>query len=144
MTKTDEDIDALFHRNRASRKKSKAKPKAIEKQNKYVYAYLGKNQAKRLFNTMKQRAKASGMECDLSESDIVIPETCKYLGCELTNEWGVGRVWTNASIDRIDSSKGYVKGNIQIISDLANRMKQNATPEQLVAFAKGVLKVHSA
>lgn len=72
--------------------------------------------------------------------DIDIPETCPMLGMPLTTTQGEGVVWSNASVDRIDNTKGYVKGNVQVVSRLANSMKQHATPEQLVAFAKAILK----
>lgn len=95
-----------------------------------------------LWQVARQRAKRAGMEFAITKDDIVVPETCPYLGCKLTTTKGKGRVWTNASIDRIDTNEGYVPGNIQVISDLANRMKQDATEEQLLAFAKGVLHLH--
>ena len=38
-----------------------------------------------------------------------------------------------ASIDRKDSSKGYVKGNVAIISRRANLLKNNATIAELKA-----------
>jgi hypothetical protein len=38
---------------------------------------------------------------------------------------------TSPSIDRVDSSKGYTKDNIQVISHRANNLKNNATLEEL-------------
>lgn len=43
---------------------------------------------------------------------------------------------------KIIPSKGYVKDNIQVLSLLANQMKSNATPEELVKFSKNVLKIY--
>jgi hypothetical protein len=41
-------------------------------------------------------------------------------------------------LDKIIPELGYVKGNVRIISTLANTMKSNATKDQLLTFAKNI------
>lgn len=79
------------------------------------------------------------MEFTIHVEDIKIPEKCPYMQrpfVPLDKDMGY-------SLDRIDSNRGYTKDNIQVISAIANKMKNNATEEQLIAFAKGVLVVHT-
>lgn len=47
-----------------------------------------------------------------------------------------GDLDTSPSLDRIDPAFGYIIGNIQIISSVANRMKNSADNYQLLLFAK--------
>jgi len=87
-----------------------------------------------LWNACKSRAKAKGIPFNLEHSDIVIPTHCPVLGIPL--EHGTkGFHESSPSIDRIIPEKGYVKGNIVVISFKANRMKQNSTTEELRKLA---------
>jgi len=70
---------------------------------------------------------------------IEYPKVCPIFKTELS--WvetkGKGKLNMNSpSLDRIDSKLGYIPGNVMIISQLANAMKQNATPEQLKQFSR--------
>lgn len=87
-----------------------------------------------LFHSSKSRAKKSNLEFNIEKTDIVIPDICPILKIPFDHSRYKGRRFNGASIDRIDNSKGYIKGNIQVVSDLANRMKANATVEQLKEF----------
>lgn len=116
---------------------------AHEKKRARAIIYDSVNYEKQLYTQVKGRAKRRGLEFNLEHSDIVIPEICYYLKVPLTRIRGQGIVYTNASIDRIDSKKGYIKGNIQIISYLANQIKTNATREQLETFARSVLEMNA-
>lgn len=102
-----------------------------------------KNYEKAVWHSTKSSAKKRGLEFNIDVSDIIIPETCPLLNVPLTRLRGRGRVKYNASIDRIDSTKGYVKGNVQMISRLANQMKSDATPEELIIFARNILEKYS-
>jgi hypothetical protein len=88
----------------------------------------------------KQRSKENGREFNILVSDIVIPDKCPILGIELNMNSGKSGAYRNSpSLDRIDNSKGYIEGNIQVISQLANAMKCHASNEELHAFAKWVI-----
>ena len=87
---------------------------------------------------IRGNAKIRGIECDIIESDLPeIPEYCPVLPwIRLTSEVGNGRSAGSLSLDRIDSSKGYVKGNIRFISDRANTLKRDATDQELIMLGK--------
>jgi hypothetical protein len=104
--------------------------------------YSLNNYEEKILNQARQTAKTKNLEFNLTIHDIQIPTHCKYLGIELTKILGGGLVWSNCSIDRIDSTKGYIKGNVEIISRKANSMKNMATKQELIVFAKNVLKMH--
>ena len=88
----------------------------------------------------KSMCKRRGVPFDITMKDIDIPTHCPLLGIELTCTVGEGRLDSTMSLDRIIPELGYVKGNVRIISDLANRMKNSASPEQLKTFALNILK----
>lgn len=71
-----------------------------------------------------------GLEYDLTHDDIVIPDTCPIFDIPLIFD-GRKRTDNSASIDRIDNSKGYVKGNVVVVSYKANRLKSDATLDEL-------------
>ena len=63
------------------------------------------------------------------------PKVCPVLGMKL--DWSMnGLQYNSPSLDRIYPTKGYIPGNVMMMSDIANRMKSNATPEQLKQFCR--------
>ncbi len=79
-------------------------------------------------------AKNSGRECTISLDDIVIPEFCPVLGIRLMTKCmkrGTTSLDAAPSLDRRDNSRGYVPGNVFVISQRANRLKSDASPEEL-------------
>ena len=93
---------------------------------------------RKLWYNAKKRAKERDLPFDLEVKDIVIPETCPALGIPLFPCVGKGRVsmkhaWNSPTVDRIDPSGGYVKGNIMVISARANFIKNDASLDELEA-----------
>lgn len=91
---------------------------------------------KRMLVGATRRARETGMECNITLEDIVIPNACPILGIKLSpTEPGGGRSDFAPSLDRLVSTRGYLKGNIAVISWRANRIKNNATAAELKKLA---------
>lgn len=86
-----------------------------------------------LWYNCKWRAKLKNIEFSISRDDIKIPTHCPILGLELQHGFKSGHD-NSPSVDRILLDKGYTPDNIQVVSDLANRMKSNGTLEQCIAL----------
>lgn len=110
------------------------KPGNAEKRRVYLRARHLSNFKLHLLTNAKMRAKKAGIEFSIDESHIEIVETCPVLGTPLS--WGEKPSGGSPSIDRIDNSKGYVPGNVKIISRRANTMKSDGTAAEHDAIAK--------
>lgn len=78
----------------------------------------------------QRNARRKGLAFNLEKDDFIIPTHCPVLGLPLRLSEGK-RIDNTPSVDRIDSKKGYIKGNIMITSWRANWLKHDATLEEL-------------
>lgn len=81
-----------------------------------------------MIRNAKLRAQKHGLEFDITYHDIEWPERCPVLGVVLDYGYKPGGRQSpfSPSIDRIDPHKGYVPGNVVVMSAKANRIKSNA------------------
>ena len=86
-----------------------------------------------MWSSAKHRAKVDQLPFCLEPSDICIPEFCPVMGLPLRR--GVGKICRASPVlDKLDPVKGYVRGNVWVISNLANLWKQDFTLSQLREF----------
>lgn len=89
-----------------------------------------------LLQWARVRAKQKNLKYDLNISDIKIPSYCPILKIPLIVG---GRNGNSPSLDRINNSEGYIKGNVAVISRRANSLKSDGTLEEfkkIVDFLK--------
>jgi hypothetical protein len=102
-----------------------------------------KNPAKTMVSSAKKRAKLKGIPFSITYEDVVVPDVCPILNIPLrVNQTGETYTKNSPTLDRIVPELGYVSGNIQCISHLANVMKNCATREELLTFADWVQKTY--
>ncbi len=63
-------------------------------------------------------------------------ETCALTGIKLKINCPYKINDRTASLDRINSSKGYIEGNVQWVHKVVNMMKRNLTDEEFVSWCK--------
>ena len=95
----------------------------------------------RLIHLARSRAKQLGLEFNITREDVPIPEFCPVLGIPLLFDQPRGFCDNSPTLDRIDNTKGYVIENIVIVSWRANRIKCDATIEELKLLAKFYTKL---
>lgn len=83
-----------------------------------------------MLSAAKSRAKREGKEFNLDASDIIIPDLCPILLIPLRFTGGRQDSGTPA-LDRRDNKKGYIKGNVFVISHKANRLKADLSSEDI-------------
>ena len=108
--------------------------------------WITRNLEKHMLIRSRRTAKMRGWSFDLELSDIVVPETCPLLGYKLERSTDGSRRKSpcTPSLDRIDSTKGYIKGNVWVISWRANQLKSDATLQELVSIADWASKIKLA
>lgn len=89
-----------------------------------------------MWSRTKARARKRGLEFTIAPTDIVVPDSCPIFGVPL--EIGSRLNSNSPSVDRIDSTVGYVPGNVWVISHRANAIKNSGTPEEHEKIAMAV------
>lgn len=102
--------------------------KLCQKQN--LQRWRRNHPAAEMLQRLRNRAKASNIPFNLTKEDISIPEFCPVLGMKMSPHVD-GPSPTSPSVDRVIPALGYVKGNVNVISLRANRLKSNASIEDL-------------
>lgn len=96
------------------------------------------------FLGLQERAKRNGLAVDIDKQylhDLWDQQNgkCAISGIDMTYITNCGRIPTNVSVDRIDSSKGYIKGNVQLVCMAVNQMKNDLDMQTLLTFCEAIL-----
>lgn len=146
---------AKWHRNRAresggqwicptcSREKSKGQRRSWKTAHTDPFIY----NLKRAFTAAKHHSKVVGRAFSISFADVLEMWSQQRGRCAITDlemQWLPGNGVRNqfkVTMDRKDSTSGYVDGNVWLVCEWVNRAKTDMTKEQAVLFACGILRV---
>lgn len=96
----------------------------------------------KMLTAAKQRAKLKGIPFSITIDDIEIPDTCPLLGVTLAISGGMMGE-NSPSLDRIRNNIGYVRGNVLVVSYLANRCKGRLQADDLLKLASNLKTIEN-
>jgi hypothetical protein len=103
-----------------------------------------KNPTRETFLNTKSRAKVHGTPFSIKFEEIFWPTLCPVFGTKLSYDKGYKGSKkirdTQATLDRWDNSKGYILGNVFVISHKANRLKGNMDHDDMMALTGYMLR----
>lgn len=132
MPHKDKEVGREYRKRYYSRRRSED----AEYSRKGQYDWRVKNPKKYLVSRARGRAKLEGLPFSITDADFEMPEYCPvfpWLKLEFSNGRG-SRPDNIPTLDKIIPALGYVPGNVAIISMRANRLKSDATAEELQAI----------
>ncbi len=95
----------------------------------------------RMLTRAKSRAKQNNIPFNLELTDIVIPEKCPLLGIPIEIQPKKGYHPNSPSLDKIIPEKGYIKGNVWVISNRANTLKNDASLQELELLVENLKSI---
>lgn len=119
----------------ANRRVKRASPEVAAKERAYRDMAYARDRAKLLYRGARNRAKLLGVEFAIQYSDVHLPEKCPVLGMPFNLIGKRGDSRYSPTIDRINPKRGYVPGNIMVISFRANQIKNDASAAEIRAVA---------
>lgn len=132
-------LEELRRKERERRAAYRAKyPDRVRKQERDQMAKHGTPFRTHLCSKARLRGRKSGLEATITAADLEWPTHCPVLGIELDYPARSGMRKNRAvqanwpSLDRLDNTKGYVPGNVFVISFRANTLKNSATHEEIM------------
>lgn len=96
-----------------------------------------------MLRNARSRALKKGLPFGVEVTDFVVPDICPVLGIAIDRN--VGNMGDNSpSVDRIRPELGYVKGNVRVISQRANRLKCDGTAAEMKLVYEDLLRIEGA
>lgn len=132
MPRKDKEVGREYRKHYYSRRRAED----AEYSRKGQYDWRVKNPKKYLVSRARGRAKLEGLPFSITDADFEMPEYCPVfpsLKLEFSNGRGA-RPDNIPTLDKIIPALGYVPGNVAVISMRANRLKSDASTEELQAI----------